>query len=219
MFHNSERLAGLAGEAQVLVIDQSVLPHTFLATVATICRQHPRVQIIATGNQLKIDDAVDLMKDGAVRVFPKPLVRHRIMSSIPELLQRVQQLTDMNKEYEQLHTRFSKLTTREMDVLNYILVGTSNKAAAQLLKVSVRTIESRRAKVYRKLDANNLAELVRKIDRQESLGKELGGRPLVKAKRELAPTPQPNDQPSNRLPFSSPHRLPQPVPAAQYARV
>lgn len=217
LFHNSERLAGLAGEAQILVIDQSVLPHSFLSTVSTICCQHPGVQVIATGNQLKIDDAVDLMKSGAALVFPKPLVRHRIMCSIPDLLQRVQQLSDMNAEYERLHVRFAKLTTREKDVLNYILIGTSNKDTAQLLNVSVRTIESRRAKVYRKLDANNVAELVRKIDRLESLGKDLGAQLQLKAKRELAPAPQPNGQPSNRVPFSPPHRLPQSVPVGHYA--
>ncbi len=98
----------------------------------------------------------------------------------------------MNTQYELLHTRFSKLTTREKDVLNYILIGTSNKDTAKLLSVSVRTIESRRAKVYRKLDANNVAELVRKIDRLESLGKGLGVQPPLKAKTELAPTPQPD---------------------------
>lgn len=219
IFHNSERLTGLAGEAQILVIDQSVLPHTFLSSVATICRQNPSVLVIATGSALKIDDAVDLMKDGAARVFPKPLVRHRIMSAIPDLLQQVRQLSEMNAQYELLHARFSKLTNREKDVLNFILVGTSNKDTAQLLNVSVRTIESRRAKVYRKLDANNVAELVRKIDSLESLGKGLGVLPQHIAQSQLAPTPQLSGQPSNHVPFNPPHRVPQSVPASQYSRV
>lgn len=218
VFHNSERLAGLASEAQLLVIDQSVLPHTFLSSVSTICRQHPSVQVVATGSAFKFDDVVDLMKDGVALVFAKPLARHRIVSLIPDLLQRVRQLSEINTEYECLHGRFSKLTTREKDVLNYILMGTSNKDTAQLLNVSVRTIESRRAKVYRKLDANNVAELVRKIDRLESLGKGLGVSPQLKAKPELAPTPQPAGQPSNQLPFSPPHCVPSRVPTAQYAR-
>ncbi len=219
IFHNSERLAGLAGEAQALVIDQSVLPHTFLSSVSAICSQHPCVQVIATGSSLRIDDAVDLMKGGAALVFSKPLARHRIVNSIPDMLQRAQQFSEMNTEYEHLHARFSKLTTREKDVLNYILIGTSNKDTAQLLNVSVRTIESRRAKVYRKLDANNVAELVRKIDRLESLGKELGVQLQLKATRELAPAPQPNDRPSNCVPFSPPHRLSQPAPIAHYSGV
>ncbi|MEO8270812.1 MAG: LuxR C-terminal-related transcriptional regulator [Aureliella sp.] len=219
VFHNSEHLNSLAGEAQALVVDQSVLPHTLLSSVSTICRQHPRVQVIVTGKAINIDDAVDLMKDGAAMVFPKPLMRQRIMNSIPQLLQRVQQLSDMNTDYEYLHGRFSKLTTREKDVLNYILTGTSNKDTAQLLNVSVRTIESRRAKVYRKLDANNVAELVRKIDRLDSLSKGLGLQPQLRAKLERAPTPRLNGQPSNQVPFNSPHRVPQPIPAASYTRV
>lgn len=218
-FHNSERLTGMASEAQILVIDQSVLPHTFLSSVSTICRQHPSVQVVATGSALKTDDVVDLMKEGVALVFTKPLARHRIVGLFPELLQRVQQLSEMYTEYKCLHGRFSKLTTREKDVLNYILIGTSNKDTAQLLNVSVRTIESRRAKVYRKLDANNVAELVRKIDRLESLGKGLGVSPQLKAKSDLVPTPQTAGQPSNQFPFSPPHCIPPRVPTAQYARV
>lgn len=210
IFHNPERLTGLAGEAQILVIDQSVLPHTFLSSVSTICRQHPSAQVIATGSALSIDDAVDLMKDGAALVFPKPLVRQRIIRSIPHLLQRVEQLSEMNMEYEHLHARFSKLTTRETDVLNYILIGTSNKDTARLLNVSVRTIESRRAKVYRKLEANNVAELARKIDRLERLGNGLGVEPQVKAKSALAPPPRPNGRPSNHVPFNPPVASPRP---------
>lgn len=207
VFHNSERLVGLAAEAQILVVDQSVMPVPFMSNLTAICRQYPSVQVVATGHSLTLDDAVDLMRDGAALVIAKPLSRHRIERAIPTLLRRVQQLSEWKQEYDQLQGRFSKLTTREKDVLSYILCGTSNKETAQLLKVSVRTIESRRAKVYRKLDASHVAELVRKIDRLENLGKELGVQLPVKAKLELAP-PQSNGHAS----FNPPHRLPQTLP-------
>ncbi len=202
IFHIADRLSALAPEAQILVIDQSIIPQVFVSSIATLCKQNPAIQVIATGGSLRVDDAVDLMRDGAALVFPKPLSRPRILAALPYVLQRVAQIAAINQEYEQLNGLFSRLTTREKDVLNYILIGTSNKDTAQLLSVSVRTIESRRAKVYRKLEANNVAELVRKIDRLESLGKQVSGQPALKARPEHMPShisPSPS-------PFGPPHR-------------
>ncbi len=58
-------------------------------------------------------------------------------------------------------------------MLIHVLKGVPNRQAAEMLQVSVRTVESRRAKVYKKLAANNVAELVRKADRLEVLRREL----------------------------------------------
>ncbi len=194
IFQNFERLAGLAHEAHILVVDQAVVLHSFSSTIATLCRQHPRVLVVASGNGLGVDTTVDLMSEGAAMVFCKPLQRARLAECFPVLLRRAERLAELTREHQVLHGLFSKLTSREKDVLNYILIGTSNKDTAQLLNVSVRTIESRRAKVYRKLESNSVAELVRKIDRLEALGKELGVQPQFQPLPALVPQPgQPNN--------------------------
>jgi FixJ family two-component response regulator len=186
IFHNPDRLAGVIAEAQIIIFDQSLAPHAFLSTITSICKQNPSAQVIATAANIRVDEAVDLMRDGATLVLAKPLSRSRLQSVLPQVLAQVAQITSLKQEYQQLHTMFSKLTTREKDVLNYILGGTSNKDTAAILCVSVRTIESRRAKVYRKLEANNVAELVRKIDRLEMLGKQCAAQPAPKARLEPA---------------------------------
>ncbi len=94
-------------------------------------------------------------------------------------------------EYDQLQEQFSKLTSREVDVLQHVLNGTSNREAAEQLNVSVRTVESRRAKLYRKLHAQSLAEVVRKTDRLEALREEV-----------MPPAPAPNSfQPEPNVAF------------------
>ena len=55
-----------------------------------------------------------------------------------------------------------KLTTREQEVLQAILADKTNKQIAVQMKVAVRTVESHRSKLYRKLDVGSHAELVRK---------------------------------------------------------
>ncbi|WP_339793247.1 response regulator transcription factor [uncultured Imperialibacter sp.] len=61
------------------------------------------------------------------------------------------------------------LTKREKEILSLIYKGESNKDIAEKLDKSVRTIETHRFNIMKKLDANNLAELLRKIDGDTSL--------------------------------------------------
>ncbi|MEO0498871.1 MAG: response regulator transcription factor, partial [Pseudomonadota bacterium] len=53
------------------------------------------------------------------------------------------------------------LTPRERDVLSLIAKGQSNKAVAQQLGISVRTVESHRQNLRDKTDSGNTADLVR----------------------------------------------------------
>lgn len=53
------------------------------------------------------------------------------------------------------------LSRRELEVLKLIASGMMNKDIAAELKISIRTVESHRAKIMDKLDLRNVAELVR----------------------------------------------------------
>lgn len=55
------------------------------------------------------------------------------------------------------------LTKREREVLKRLLAGDTNKAIAEKCGVSVRTIETHRARIYSKLEVNSHAELLRKL--------------------------------------------------------
>jgi DNA-binding CsgD family transcriptional regulator len=53
------------------------------------------------------------------------------------------------------------LSGRERQVLQYLAMGKSNKEMASILNISVRTVETYRARVMLKLGLRSLAELVR----------------------------------------------------------
>ena len=53
------------------------------------------------------------------------------------------------------------LSTRETDVLKLIAIGKSNKAIAEILFISVRTVESHRAHIMAKLRLKSTADLVK----------------------------------------------------------
>jgi DNA-binding NarL/FixJ family response regulator len=61
----------------------------------------------------------------------------------------------------------SLLTAREREVVQLIAEGNSNKKIAQLLSISVKTVETHRSASMRKLDIHSTAELVRYAVRQK----------------------------------------------------
>jgi len=56
--------------------------------------------------------------------------------------------------------RLGKLTPRELEVLDSLVCGLRNKEIAELLNISPRTVESHRAHIMQKLEAETVAHLV-----------------------------------------------------------
>ncbi|UII34440.1 response regulator transcription factor [Fulvivirga ulvae] len=67
-----------------------------------------------------------------------------------------------------------QLTKRERQILHMIYKGFSNKAIADELQKSVRTIETHRFNIMKKLEVSNIAELLHKVGNDASLKKEIG---------------------------------------------
>ncbi|MGD0193025.1 MAG: LuxR C-terminal-related transcriptional regulator [Rhizomicrobium sp.] len=57
--------------------------------------------------------------------------------------------------------RLAMLTPREREILDLLVEGRLNKVIAYRLSISPRTVEAHRAQIMRKLNARNIAELVR----------------------------------------------------------
>jgi len=70
--------------------------------------------------------------------------------------------TDISALFLEGDRRFSKsLTAREREVLKLVAEGKSNSEVAEVLRISVRTVETHRANIMNKLDLRNTAELVK----------------------------------------------------------
>lgn len=59
-------------------------------------------------------------------------------------------------------TALSQLSTRELEVLQLICQGKNNRVIADELCLSIKTIETHRTKLMKKLDLHNTADLVRR---------------------------------------------------------
>lgn len=155
-----------------MVIDQQAVRGDVARTVIGIVRSDPQRMIVVTGESFDVSDVASMMHEGVAYVLTRPMDHSKVATVVDFVLAKVHRLSAAMQEYEEFSVQFSALTQRELDVLNHVLEGTSNREAARILDVSVRTIESRRAKLYRKLHSRSVAEVIRKVDRLATLTSE-----------------------------------------------
>ena len=62
---------------------------------------------------------------------------------------------------QQARQRYAQLSEREREVLGLIVAGLTNKEIGRALAVSPRTVETHRANLFAKLEADSLAQLIR----------------------------------------------------------
>ncbi|EMR35406.1 response regulator transcription factor [Vibrio harveyi] len=103
--------------------------------------------------------AVDALKDGALDFFQKPIDGNALVVAVDNAM--AQSL----KNGEKLSAKqvLQNLTKREKEVLGLVVKGMKNQEMADSLCVSLRTIEVHRSNVMKKLEAESLAVLIRKV--------------------------------------------------------
>jgi two-component system response regulator FixJ len=108
--------------------------------------------IVVTG-QGDISLAVQAMKFGAIDFLEKPISRDALIQALVVAFEKRPDQTALEL--------FAKLSPREQEVTGLIMQGLTTRAIAAELGVSHRTVECHRARILEKLNAANVAELVR----------------------------------------------------------
>lgn len=108
----------------------------------------------------------DLLHAGARGYLLKSDAEHYLYSAVEALARKLTFLTGQASE-KLLHSYLSNskaddaLTSRERGIVQLIAEGKSNKVIAEILNISVKTVETHRAHVMHKLQFNSAAALVR----------------------------------------------------------
>jgi len=109
--------------------------------------------IFITGHG-SIDMAIQAMKLGAFDFIQKPFD--------PEiLLEKVVEANNAFKEKMENLSKYQTLTSREGKVFQQVVLGLKNKDIAEILSISIPTVEAHRSKVMQKMSVKSLAELVK----------------------------------------------------------
>jgi two-component system response regulator FixJ len=105
--------------------------------------------------------AVEAMQHGAFDFLQKPFRDQDLLDRIQRAVTKDGELRKSLGEHARIKSHLESLTPREREVLDLMTQGKQNKAIAQDLGVSPRTVEIHRARVMEKMSAQSVAELVR----------------------------------------------------------
>lgn len=127
--------------------------------------------IIVTGHG-DVPMAVTAFRDGVVDFIEKPLDDQYVLERIEFCLAKARDNARMRQQADDFARRYESLTQREKEVLEYIVAGKLNKQIADLMDISIKTVEVHRSRVMEKMQVTNVAELVRqKLSFSESAKK------------------------------------------------
>ena len=122
------------------------------------CAQLPVIFITGHGD---VAMAVSTMKKGAVDFLEKPFDETVVRELVTKHLALSAENYSARQKSALVRERFSRLTGREMQVLDRIVAGRLNKQIADDLNISIKTVEAHRANIMDKLNVNTVADLLK----------------------------------------------------------
>ena len=156
-------LADPAEKRGCLIADVRMPGMSGLELMDEIRRRQWQLPVIIMTGHADIALAVRAMKAGAVDFLEKPFTAARLTESLRRALALGAQARHQQEESMAARKLLTHLSSRERMVLDRLVQGTPNKAVAHELGISARTVEIHRAHIMLKMDASNLADLVRAV--------------------------------------------------------
>ena len=115
--------------------------------------------IILTGHG-DVPAAVRAMKMGAIDFIEKPAKENHLLAAIEEARAVLTNRPRRTVPREVVAERLARLTAREREVLDHLVLGRLNKEIAVALGISQRTVEIHRSRIREKMEARGISDLI-----------------------------------------------------------
>lgn len=166
--NGDELLASLEDSLPDILILELDLPKTFgIQTIKDIKEKNKGIKIIIFSHQPDEIYALSTIKAGASAYVSKSLDAETIQAAYTRVKRGGIYLSDSltnqlnDSSFKNTHyNAFKKLSSREIEVLNLLSTGKRNKEIATSLAINEKTVSTYKTRLLKKLNANNLAELI-----------------------------------------------------------
>jgi FixJ family two-component response regulator len=152
-----------AGDPGCLVTDVRMLGMSGLELQEELNRREILLPVIVLTAHARTLLTVRAMQAGAITLLEKPYEDDDLWDAIRKGLATDVATRAEHQRRRSLRSRIAGLAPSQRRVLDMIVAGTPNKAIAEALDISIRTVENRRREVFERMGADSLAELVRMV--------------------------------------------------------
>lgn len=122
-----------------------------------------RLPIIFVTGHGDVPMAVAALHRGACDFIEKPFHNEDLLARIERALEIDSELATRHQRDSAIAQRIDQLTPREREVMQLVVAGKLNKQIADVLDISMKTVEAHRARVMEKMRVRTLAELVKAV--------------------------------------------------------
>lgn len=155
----------------LLVMDLDLPPHQGSTLIRLLAQQHPQLPIVVLSPTKQSVFAWEALQSGAQACVLKQAADTELLEAIHKVRQHERYISpaiSLDAAPAQTHrqaasekNRLNDLTPREREILEYVAQDYQNSEIAEVLTISIRTVETHRANMMRKLDLHNKTELLR----------------------------------------------------------
>lgn len=112
-----------------------------------------------------VPTTVQAMKRGAIDFLLKPVENEALFTAIDIALQRHARHQAHRREQLGITTRLDRLSAREREVMERVVLGRLNKQIAAELGIAEKTVKIHRGRVMEKMEVQSVAALVHLLER------------------------------------------------------
>ena len=133
--------------------------------VRELARRQVLLPVVLISGHADVPMAVAGIKAGAEDFIEKPIDDVQLVAAINRGLARLFEQQHLERSIEALAAQFARLTPRQVEIFDLVAAGYTSQSIAAKLKISTRTVESYRAEIMEKMQAESVAVLVRQAIR------------------------------------------------------
>ncbi|HEY9184179.1 MAG TPA: response regulator transcription factor [Salegentibacter sp.] len=152
----------------VLILELDLPEIHGINAIRTLKKEYPELRILIFSYHAEEMYALSAIKAGASGYISKTTDPKTLESAIYQVARGgiylnkkiTEKLNTGMSKGKSLITKFKKLSTREIEVLNLISAGKRNKDIAETLQINEKTVSTYKTRLLKKLNVDNVADLI-----------------------------------------------------------
>jgi len=156
-------------EVDLLILEIDIPNLNSITAIRSIKREFPHIKILILSCHPEEMYALSAIKYGAAGYVAKTASLQRVLDATNQVQRGgiylneslSQRLVSDGGDTRGLAMKYKKLSSREIEVLNLLSKGKRNKEIATHLQINEKTVSTYKMRLLKKLDAQNIAELIK----------------------------------------------------------